>query len=112
MNGAEIFNFTLQVVPEMVNRLLQKCSLGDDAVDCYVFHQANRFMLDRLRAKLRIPVEKFFLYLDQCGNTVSSSIPIALENGLLTGRLKAGQNVMVAGFGVGYSWAAAMVRLA
>lgn len=110
MNGPEIFNFTLQAVPSAVQQLLHKCGKTLDQVDCFVFHQANGFMLERLRAKLKIPVEKFCLHMEYCGNTVSSTIPIALEHALGEGKIRPGQDVMLVGFGVGYSWAACMVR--
>ncbi len=110
MNGPEIFNFTLQAVPGLVQQLLQKAGRSLDEVDRFVFHQANRFMLDRLRAKMRIPPEKFSLHLETCGNTVSSTIPIALHADQAAGRIAPGQNVMLVGFGVGYSWAACMMR--
>jgi len=112
MNGPEIFNFTLQTVPSAVQQLLQKCGKTMDQVDYFVFHQANRFMLERLRAKLKIPADKFCLHMESCGNTVSSTIPIALEHACAEGKIRPGQDVMLVGFGVGYSWAACMVRFA
>jgi 3-oxoacyl-[acyl-carrier-protein] synthase-3 len=106
MNGAEIFNFTLKAVPAAVHELLARSGRESDSVDYFIFHQANRFMLDRLRAKLGIDVARFCIELESCGNTVSSTIPIALERAALP----AGKDVMLVGFGVGYSWAAAMMR--
>jgi 3-oxoacyl-[acyl-carrier-protein] synthase-3 len=109
MNGPEIFNFALRVVPSAVKTLLDRAGTGHDSVDYYIFHQANKFMLDRLRNKIGIDVSKFCLDMDWCGNTVSSTIPIALERARASGRLGAGARVMAVGFGVGYSWAAAMI---
>ena len=111
MNGPEIFNFTLAAVPAAMASLLEKAAMGKDDVDLFVFHQANKFMLDRLRAKLNIPVERFLVDMDWCGNTVSSTIPIALERALGSGRIRPGERAMLVGFGVGYSWAAAMMRV-
>ncbi len=110
MNGPEIFNFTLTVVPDSVNRLLEKAGLSLDQVDLFVFHQANRYMLDHLRKRLRIPPEKFILAMSDCGNTVSSTIPIALKHAAANGQLAKDSLVMLVGFGVGYSWGAAMLR--
>jgi 3-oxoacyl-[acyl-carrier-protein] synthase-3 len=110
MNGAEIFNFTLRAVPEAVNQLLTKAGIGQDAVDLFVFHQANRFMLDHLRRKLQIPVDKFVIAMEHVGNTVSSSIPIALRHAQEQGQLTKGALVMLVGFGVGYSWGATLIR--
>jgi 3-oxoacyl-[acyl-carrier-protein] synthase-3 len=111
MNGPEIFNFTLKVVPRTVKQLLEKASLDLEEVDYFVFHQANKFMLDHLRNKLKLPPEKFCLYLETCGNTVSSTIPIALENALQQGTIRSGDKVMLVGFGVGLSWAATLIEV-
>jgi 3-oxoacyl-[acyl-carrier-protein] synthase-3 len=111
MNGPEIFNFTLSTVPKSVNQLLARAECKLEDVDHFVFHQANRFMLERLRAKMNIPAEKFSIEMEDCGNTVSSTIPIALERMALGGKLTPGQRVMLVGFGVGYSWAAGMMRV-
>ncbi len=110
MNGGEIFTFTLRSVPACVKDLLERANLNQEEVQLFVFHQANRYMLDHLRKKLRIPEEKFLISMSDCGNTVSSTIPIALKRAHREGRLKAGDIVMAVGFGVGYSWAGALLR--
>lgn len=111
MNGPEIFNFTLQAVPDAVRRLTERWGQPLEKVDYYVFHQANKFMLERLRSKLKIPVDKFWLNMENCGNTVSSTIPIALESAQAGGHVHPGDSVMILGFGVGYSWAGGMMRV-
>jgi 3-oxoacyl-[acyl-carrier-protein] synthase-3 len=110
MNGPEIFNFTLSAVPDAVERLLQKAGVNLEAIDLFVFHQANRYMLDHLRKRLKIPSDKFYFALEGCGNTVSSTIPIALKQASLDGVLKPGSCAMLVGFGVGYSWGAMLLR--
>jgi len=112
MNGPEIFTFTLQVVPQAVKDLLVRAGRTLDDVDRFVFHQANRYMLEHLRDKLKIPAEKFVVALSHCGNTVSSTIPIALKEAIGRQQLSAGQLVMLVGFGVGYSWGATLIRSA
>lgn len=109
MNGPEIFTFTLQRVPDMVKAVLTKHQLPVSAIDLFVFHQANRYMLEHLQAKMDLPAEKCFLYLADCGNTVSSTIPIALKEAMLQGRVQKGMKVLLAGFGVGYSWGATVL---
>ncbi len=109
MNGPEIFNFTLQAVPASVNALLAKTASTLDDFDFIIFHQANRFMLETLRRKLRIPEAKFPILMDDVGNTVSSTIPIVLSRLAKTNRLQPGMRLMVVGFGVGYSWSAAQI---
>jgi 3-oxoacyl-[acyl-carrier-protein] synthase III len=98
-------------VPKAVAGLLEKAKLALDEVDYFVFHQANRFMLEQLQKKLRIPADKFCLNLESYGNTVSATIPIALQIAIEQGDVKQGSKVMLVGFGVGYSWAAAMVQI-
>ena len=109
MNGAEIFNFTLRVVPKMVRQTLEKNSLSNEDIDLYVFHQANSFMLSHLRKKLKISEDKFFINMAEIGNTVSSTIPIALKDAQKAGLLKG--NILIAGFGVGLSWGACTLKV-
>ena len=110
MNGAEIFEFTLRTVPATVTNLLAKARISAGAIDYWVFHQANRYMLTHLCNTLHLPREKFIISMEDCGNTVSSSIPIALRNLQESGRLLAGHTLALVGFGVGYSWAGTLVR--
>lgn len=110
MNGPEIFNFTLKVVPDTVERLLAAAAARVEDVQLFIFHQANRYMLDHLRKKLALPAERFFVSMAHCGNTVSCSIPIALKDAIDSGRIAAGDNVMLVGFGVGYSWGGTLIR--
>jgi 3-oxoacyl-[acyl-carrier-protein] synthase III len=110
MNGPEIFTFTLRIVPQCVSDLLARAGKRLEDIDLFVFHQANRYMLEHLRKKLRIPDEKFWIAMRHCGNTVSSTIPIALKLAQEAGRLRRGQTIMLVGFGVGYSWGGALVR--
>ncbi len=112
MNGPEIFTFTLRAVPQAVHDLLARAETTIDAVDLFVFHQANRYMLEHLRQKLQIPADKFVIALRNCGNTVSSTIPIALTDASATQQLRRSQRVMLVGFGVGYSWGATLIHWA
>jgi 3-oxoacyl-[acyl-carrier-protein] synthase-3 len=110
MNGPEIFNFTLSAVPECIDRLLAKSGKTLEDVDLFVFHQANQYMLDHLRKRLKIPAEKFYVFMKDCGNTVSSTIPIALKSARDEGCLPEGSLVMLVGFGVGFSWGATLLH--
>lgn len=104
MNGTEIFTFTLENVPPLVTDTLKKNSLTKEDIDWYVFHQANKYMMDCLRKKIKIEKEKFYYALSEFGNTVSSTIPVALCKAMDDGIISGGQKVLIAGFGVGYSW--------
>jgi 3-oxoacyl-[acyl-carrier-protein] synthase-3 len=110
MNGAEIFNFTLRVVPDAVSKLLAQSGLKTEDIDLFIFHQANKFLLDHLQKKMKVPAERFWVAMDDVGNTVSCSIPIALKRALAAGKIHAGHRLMLVGFGVGYSWGAALIQ--
>lgn len=110
MNGSEIFIFTLGIVPKTMKEVLQKANLNQEDIDLFVFHQANQYMLTELRKKLKIPEEKFYIHLENCGNTVSSTIPIALYHAMKEGKVSKGSKVLIMGFGVGYSWAGAILQ--
>ena len=110
MNGAEIFTFTLRMVPLAVLAVMKKANLSMEDIDLFVFHQANEFMLKHLRAKIGIPEAKFVISMGDVGNTVSSSIPIALKNCIDAGRIKEGSVILLIGFGVGYSWGATILH--
>jgi 3-oxoacyl-[acyl-carrier-protein] synthase-3 len=107
MNGSEIFTFGLTVVPTLVGDTLARNGLDAGSVDLYIFHQANRFMLDFLRKKLKIAENQFYIYLSEVGNTVSSTLPIAIYEAKKENRLQGA--VLLAGFGVGYSWGGVML---
>lgn len=109
MNGGEIFNFTSQAVPLLVEKLLAKNNLVKDNVNLFVFHQANKYMINYLRKLLNIDKEKFYIYLENVGNTVSSTIPIALYEAKKEGKLNG--NILLAGFGVGYSWGGTLLKV-
>ena len=109
MNGPKIFTFTIQRIPELIYKTLEKNQMQMDDIDYFIFHQANRYMLDYLRKKMKIPEDKFFMDMMQTGNTVSSTIPLALQKS--EKRLKQGDFVLLAGFGVGYSWGATIIQI-
>ncbi|MDF1547124.1 MAG: ketoacyl-ACP synthase III [Bacteroidales bacterium] len=110
MDGTEIFNFTLETVPKLVTETLLKNSVGQDNIDLFVFHQANKYMLNFLRKKIGIPEEKFYYHMSAIGNTVSSTIPIAIYEAMNEKKINSGSSILIAGFGVGYSWAGTVLK--
>ncbi len=110
MNGLEIFSFVVRVAPRLVKDTLAKAGLSLEDIDLVIFHQANRMMLEHLRKSLRIPPEKVSIALAHCGNTATSSIPIALCEALRENRVRPGSKVLLAGFGGGSSWAGTVLR--
>lgn len=110
MNGGAIFNFTLETVPILLKQILEKNGLQKDKVDYYIFHQANKFMLNTIRKICGLPKEQFYVNLENTGNTVSSTVLIGLKDSLKTQCITKGMNVMITGFGVGLSWGGTILK--
>jgi 3-oxoacyl-[acyl-carrier-protein] synthase-3 len=112
MNGRDVFRFAISEVPRTYRSLLAKTGLAPEQLDYLILHQANKYMLDQLVRRLELPKEKIPYEFEDIGNTVSNTIPIVLERLLKRDTLHPGQQLMLIGFGVGYSWAACTVRWA
>lgn len=110
MNGGAVFNFTLETVPQMLEQILEKNCLTKDEIDYYVFHQANKFMLNTIRKVCGLPKESFHVNLEDTGNTVSSTVMIALKDCVDKQVIKSGMQVMITGFGVGLSWGGTILK--
>lgn len=110
MNGGAIFNFTLDAVPAMMADILAKNQLEKDGIDYYVFHQANKFMLNTIRKVCVLPKDKFYVNLATTGNTVSSTVLIGLKDCMDNLIIKSGEKVMISGFGVGLSWGGTILK--
>jgi 3-oxoacyl-[acyl-carrier-protein] synthase-3 len=111
MNGPGVFAFGLKRVPEAIEELLKKCRLSLADVDLFIFHQASLFMLETLRERLQIAPERFFVNIADHGNTISSTIPIAICDAHSRGLVRPMSTLLLVGFGVGLSWAATLVSL-
>lgn len=110
MDGPTIFSFTQRQVPKLVEGIISKAGFSDNEIDLFVFHQANAFVLESLRKKLGLPKEKVPILMKNWGNTVSSTIPMALRELVLEGAVNRGTRVLTAGFGVGLSWAGCIIE--
>ncbi|MBC7864737.1 MAG: ketoacyl-ACP synthase III [Bacteroidia bacterium] len=110
MKSTEIFTFALRTVLPLTKDILEKNQVTLADIDFVVFHQANTFLLEVLRKRLKIEKEKFFNDIENTGNTVASSIPIALKTAEERGQLKRGMKVLLAGFGLGYTWGATVIE--
>jgi 3-oxoacyl-[acyl-carrier-protein] synthase-3 len=111
MNGPEIFAFTLSAVPALITNTLFKNNLKQEKIDLFILHQANQYILEHLRKKIKIDKEKFFVFMENCGNTVSSTIPIAVFEAQKQAKILKNQHILLAGFGVGYSWAGTVLKI-
>jgi len=105
MNGSEILNFTLDIMPKLADDTLQKNKLNKEDIDLHVYHQPNKYISSLQQRKLKIPKEKYYCSFEKTGNTVSSTIPIAIKEAIKEDRIKAGDKVLSIAQGLGYSWA-------
>ncbi|MDP8219829.1 MAG: ketoacyl-ACP synthase III [Candidatus Stygibacter frigidus] len=111
MNGPEIFNFTISHVPITFKDTLARNNLSIDDLDLVIFHQANKYILKYLQEICGISEDKFYLDLEETGNTVSSTIPIALKKAQENKKISKGNIVLLLGFGVGYSWGGTVIKI-
>ncbi len=110
MNGAEILLFTMKSVPLSVDSLLNKANLNKSDIDYVIFHQANKFMLDKLRVKTGFSEDCFLTSYEHYGNTVSSTIPLGIKEAIANHKFNIGDRILLVGFGVGYSWAGTIIE--
>lgn len=112
MNGPEVFAFTLREVPPLVDEVLSTVGWERESVDDFVFHQANRFILDYLAKKMKLPAAKVPLSLAEYGNTSSASIPLTIS-ACLREKLSGSEarKIVLVGFGVGWSWGACATEM-
>ena len=110
MNGEAIFRFSIDKVPQLIEQVLDKNNCKQDDIDLFIFHQASSIILKSLKRKLKIPDEKFFSNLADVGNTVSASIPIAFVEAKKQGIIKPNMKILIAGFGIGYSWSGTIIQ--
>jgi 3-oxoacyl-[acyl-carrier-protein] synthase III len=111
MNGPEIFGFTLREVPPLISGILNFSGWNSEQVDAFVMHQANRFMLDHLCKRMKLPPEKVPLSLEDYGNTSSASIPLTITHRLRQDLRTNKRKLVLAGFGIGLSWGAVALEL-
>ena len=110
MNGQEVFKFAVRAVPAVLTEALRQAGLEASDVDWLVLHQANQRILDAAATRLGVPHERVVSNLAEYGNTSAASIPLALDEAVRSGKIKAGDTLAIAGFGAGLTWAGAIVR--
>lgn len=109
MDGKAIFDFSAQIVPLVVDQTLVKNGLQKSDIDWFVFHQANKFLLNFARTRCSIPPEKFIIDLEDGGNTISCTIPIALKR--MIANIQSKDKLLLCGFGVGLSVAGVVLKI-
>ncbi|HVB97067.1 MAG TPA: beta-ketoacyl-ACP synthase III [Chloroflexota bacterium] len=110
MKGSEVYRFAVQTVAHATNQALNAAGLDIDDIDLFIPHQANIRIIQSAAKSLKIPAEKVYTNVHRYGNTSAASIPIALCEAVESGRVQAGANLAIVGFGAGLSWGAAVVQ--
>nr|UQT18325.1 ketoacyl-ACP synthase III [Pelargonium x hortorum] len=110
MNGNEVFRFACRCVPQSIEAALDKAGLTSSNIDWLLLHQANQRILDAVSTRLEVPKERVISNLANYGNTSAASIPLALDEAVRSGKVKAGQTIATAGFGAGLTWGSAILR--
>lgn len=110
MDGNEVFKFAIKIMGETVNKALANAKLSQEDINCLVPHQANLRIIQSAAKRLGLPLEKVVINLDKYGNTSAASIPLALDEGVKSGRIKNGDIIAIVGFGGGLTWGAGIIR--
>lgn len=109
MNGQEVYKFAVKTVPKAITEVLDQAGLTPDDVDVYLLHQANLRILESVAKRLKQPMEKFPIQLTETANTSAASVPLLLDYANRSGIIKKGDKILLAGFGGGLTWGAALV---
>ncbi len=110
INGKEVFKFSTKIVGDIIEEVLTRNNLTLDDVKLIVPHQANIRIIESAAKRFNCPIEKFFVNIHKYGNTVAASIPIALHEALLEGRIKEGDLILIIGFGGGLTYGVMPIR--
>ena len=110
MAGPEVFRFATRVVAESTNEVLAKAGFGIDDIDLFIPHQANLRIIEAAAKRVGLPMEKVFVNVDRYGNTGAASVYVALEEAVTAGRVKRGDTLLLAAFGGGFAWGAALLQ--
>lgn len=110
MNGREVFKFAVKTMGDAAQAALARAGLRFDDVDVYVPHQANYRIIESSARRFELPLDRVVVNIDRYGNTSAASIPVALDEALSAGRIRAGDTVLLVAFGGGLTWGAAVLR--
>ena len=110
MKGNEVFKHAVLRMQEAAMKALDLANLTGDDVDLFIPHQANIRIIEATIRRAKIPIEKTFINIDKIANISAATIPIALDHANKSGRIKEGDNVLLAAFGAGFTWGGAVIR--
>ena len=109
MNGQEVYKFAVKTVPEAISQAIEKAGIKTDDVKYFIIHQANYRIIEAVAKRLGQPMEKFPTNLQECGNISAASVPILLDKVNNHGMIGKGGKIVLAGFGAGLTWGAAVL---
>jgi 3-oxoacyl-[acyl-carrier-protein] synthase-3 len=110
MAGREVFKSAVRSMAESADQALRRAGMSADDIDLVVPHQANIRIVEATAHYAGIPMEKVYVNLDRYGNMSSASIPVALDEAIEEGRIRPGSNILMVGFGAGFTWASSVFR--
>ena len=110
MDGFAVWSFINAYVPKQINTLLRRNNLNKNDVDLFIFHQASQFTLDSIIKSLKLNRNKTFINIENKGNTVSATIPIAIKDAVNKKKLKRGSLILLSGFGIGLSYGSVLMK--
>lgn len=106
MNGQEVYKFAVRTVPKCISQVLEQANVQLQDISLFLLHQANERIIEAVAKRLKQPMEKFPICLEECGNISAASVPILLDKVNKDGKLKKGDQIVLAGFGAGLTWGA------
>lgn len=109
MNGQEVYKFAVRTVPKAIEEAVRNAGLTVEDIDLFILHQANIRIIESVAKRLKVPMEKFPTNLEECGNISAGSVPILLDHVNKKGMIKKGDRIVLAGFGAGLTWGAAVL---
>ena len=110
MDGQEVFRFAVKRVPESIESLMKRNKTAKEDIRYYILHQANERIVEAVAKRLKEPMDKFPMIIEKYGNTSTASIPLLLDDMVKKGMLKAGDKIILSGFGAGMTWGAVLLE--
>jgi len=111
MNGKEVYKFIVKIIPEYIDKCLEQAGMKAEDVDYFIPHQANQRIIEAVQQRLKYTDDKVISNIKYYGNTSAASVPIALAEGVESGKVKLPSTAILCGFGAGMTWGVAIVRL-
>ena len=110
MNGKEIYKFAVDIIPKSVKNVLEQSGMTLEQVDHFILHQANLRIMEAAAKRMGVSMDRLVINIDRMANTSAGTIPVALAEAVVSGRIQRGDTICLVGFGSGLTWASALLR--